>query len=491
MARFIVRTKLNINDIKEVEKYKALIPENNQYEELKKAIKDQGFLFPVIVNKNGELLDGYTRLKIARELGITEIPAEVYETNGREEELDIIASLNLKRRHLTKDELVLLIDKIHEMKKRLKKDNIDEQNLGRAPQILPTNTDKNRSTPATIFEHKNEQNGMTPHPILPVNTNKISTNEQNLVSPDQILIKDTNKISTKQESREIKEELKKLVPDVQINEKTIEKYLQVKKEVPWLVQYIGDEKKGKIGIQKAYDIYLLLKEKNLLDLDKRIPKPELSKLVTDKDGRKVLERDDLLQLILDHKMAVSQAINKIKTEDKLQRSNKKPKAKDEDLGETKDEGEKIKTDEREYSKSNDEYDFVGEWQKAVEKETEQQLTPQFNEKDEEVPPTRIEIYTPKADLVALYEAMPSIKKLVDEGKLTEKDTEKVYEIWRNMEAIYKQASLLWYNTIDILLKRVGLSEKEREEIFYEMVKPYFRLFSREEVFPKEVLEGKL
>jgi ParB-like chromosome segregation protein Spo0J len=420
MARFIVRTKLNINDIKEVEEYKALIPENNQYEELKRAIKDHGFLFPVIVNKNRELLDGYTRLKIARELGITEIPVEVYETSGREEELDIIASLNLKRRHLTKDELVLLIDKIREMKKRLKKDNIEEQNLGSPPQILQTNTDK---------------------------------------------------ISTRQESTEIKEELKRLVPDVQINEDTIRRYLQIKKEVPWLVQYIGDEKKGKIGIRKAYDIYLLLKEKNLLDLDKRIPKPELSKLVTDKDGRKVLERDDLLQLILDHKMAVSQAINKIKTEEKLQRSKKKSKAK-EGAGED--------------SESNEEHDLVGEWKKAEEEETEQKLTPQFNEKDEEAPPTRIEIYTPKADLDSLYKTMPSIKKLVDEGKLTEKDAEKVYKIWRNMEAIYKQASLLWYNTIDILLKRVGLSEKEREEIFYEMVKPYFRLFSREEVFPKEV-----
>jgi len=60
-----------------------------------------------------------------------------------------------------------------------------------------------------------------------------------------------------------------------------------------------------------------------------------------------------------------------------------------------------------------------------------------------------------------------------------------------MEAIFKQASLLWYNTVDILLKKAGLSEKEREEIFYEMVRPYFKLFSREEVFPKEVLEGKL
>ncbi len=86
--------------------------------------------------------------------------------------------------------------------------------MGRAPQILPTNTDKistrqekalktqttekfeeqknkikdeqNTSTGASIFEHKNEQNPMPPHRILPT---------------------DTDKISATQESREIKEEL--------------------------------------------------------------------------------------------------------------------------------------------------------------------------------------------------------------------------------------------------------------------------------------------
>jgi len=449
MARFVTITKVSTDNIKEVPEYKELIPENNSYEELKKSIQQLGFLDPITVNKNYEILDGYTRYRIAKELGIKEIPVEIYETSGREEELDIIASFNLKRRHLSRDEIITLIDKIAEKKKALKTqitEKFEEQ--------------KN--------EIKDEQNAMTPHRILPV---------------------DTDKISTKQESREIKEELKRLAPDVQINEDTIRQYLQVKKEAPWLIQYIGDEKKGKIGIRKAYDIYRLLKEKNLLDLDKRIPKPELSKLVTDKDGRKVLERDDLLQLILDHKMAVSQAINKLKTEEKLQRSKKKSITKDEDLAETKGEGEKTETINREDSESN-EYDFIGEWQKAKEEEEkEKQLTPQLNEKNEEEPPTRI--YMPKADLDALYRAVPLVKKLVNEGRLTEKDAEKIYEIWRNMEAIYKQASLLWYNTVDILLKRAGIPEKDREEIFYQMVSRYFRLFSREEVFPREVLEGKL
>jgi len=264
MARFISITKVSIDNIKEVPEYKELFPDNNSYEELKGSIQQFGFLVPITVNKNYEILDGYTRYRIAKELGIKEIPVEIYETSGKEEELDIIASFNLKRRHLTKDQIITIIDKIAEKKKALK-------------------------TQTTILQT------------------------------------DTDKISTTQESREIKEELKRLAPNVEINEKTIEKYLQVKKEVSWLIQYIGDEKKDKIGINKAYDIYRLLKRKNLLDLDKRIPKPELSKLITDKDGRKVLERDDLLVLILQHKMAVSQAINKLKIEKKVE-VKKKPTA---------------------------------------------------------------------------------------------------------------------------------------------------------------------
>jgi hypothetical protein len=430
MAKLIAITKVSIDKLKVVPEYKELIPENNSYEELKESIKQLGFLTPIAINQKNEILDGHTRFAIAQELGIKEIPVEIYETRDKEEELDIIASLNLKRRQLTKDEMITIIDKINEKKKVFKMSEVNH-----------------------------------------------NTNTMTLPKDD--------KTSVKQESREIKEELKRLIPDAQINEETIRKYLQVKKEVPWLTQYIGDEKKGKIGIKKAYEIYLLLKEKNLLDIDKRIPKSELSKIITDRYGRKILERDDLLQQILDHKLAVSQAINQIKVEEKQQRSKKKSKVK-EDLEE---EEEESKGEEGETSGS-EEPNLLEEWKKALEEETKRESTSELSEK-EETPPTRIEIHTPKVDLDSLYNIVPLVKKLVDEGKLTTNDVEKIYEIWRNMEAIYKQASLLWYNTIDKILERVGLSEKEREEVFYGMTKPYYRLFSKEEVFPKEILEGKL
>lgn len=67
MAKFITITKVNIDDIKEVPEYKELLPENNSYEEIKGSIQQFGFLVPITVNNNYEILDGYTRYKIAKE----------------------------------------------------------------------------------------------------------------------------------------------------------------------------------------------------------------------------------------------------------------------------------------------------------------------------------------------------------------------------------------------------------------------------------------
>ena len=442
MAKFITITKVNIDDIKEVPEYKELLPENNSYEEIKGSIQQFGFLVPITVNNNYEILDGYTRYKIAKELGIKEIPVEIYETSGREEELDMIASFNLKRRHLSKDEIVALIEKIAEKKKALK------------TQI----TEK-------FEEQKNE-----------------IKDEQNLVSGDQILVKDTDKISTKQESREIKEELKRLAPNVEINEKTIEKYLQVKKEVPWLVQYIGDEKKGKIGIRKAYDIYRLLKEKNLLDLDKRIPKSELSSLITDKYGKKVLESDDLLQQILDHKMAVSQAINKLKMEKKASKSKKKSNAEEiEELEEEEDEEEEFESEVEENENENDEYDFVGESQQAA-KEEEQAL--QQNVKNEvKIVEIGADSVIQQANIIRAKMFETSLSKI--KGKLSDKEIQRLMSVWENFtNAFVAVSNYFWFNAVPIL--RRYMTQEEIEELFYEFVKSNMKFYSWDEIHHGEI-----
>jgi len=370
MVKFVMRTELDVNELREVDEFKSLIPNNNQYEELKKSIKENGFLFPIIVNKNKEVIDGYTRLRVAKELGVPKIPVEVYETNGREEELEMILNLNIRRRQLTKDEIIMLIDKVREMKKKFRNNStnrqitvtddyiiIGDKKIPKLTNIFP-NADPNPEVGKRkyLFDFgkpgssnnstSDERNNNFTNPTERVSGSRgsisltrddkncirgdsisLSSGDQNCITPDTISTTSAETNSTtepapgsdiqktpsvRQESREIKEELKKIVPDIDINEQTIEKYLHIKNEAPWLVNYIGDEKKGKIGITKAYDIYRLLKKKNLLDLDKRLPENELSRLITDKYGRKVLERDDLLQKVINKEMTVDEAVNEIK-----------------------------------------------------------------------------------------------------------------------------------------------------------------------------------
>lgn len=300
MTKLVGVTTVSIDKLKEVPEYKELLPENNNYEALKQSIQQLGFIDRITVNTNFEILDGYTRYRIAKELQINQIPVEIYETSGKDEELDIIASLNLKRRHLTKDEIVDLIYKIAEKKKSLVK--------------------------------------------------KQNNNEQNATSTYRISGKESEENTIKSESREIKDELSKLAPDIKINEETIRQYLQIKNNAPWLIQYIGDESKGKIGITKAYRIYSMLNKKGLLDLNNRLPKSELDRLITSREYKKILERDDLLQQILDKKMSVSQAISIIKSERKSRRK--------------KEESEQIQEEEEEGDE--EEYPLLEEWEKASE-----------------------------------------------------------------------------------------------------------------------------
>lgn len=300
MTKLVGVTTVSIDKLKEVPEYKELLPENNNYEALKQSIQQLGFIDRITVNTNFEILDGYTRYRIAKELQINQIPVEIYETSGKDEELDIIASLNLKRRHLTKDEIVDLIYKIAEKKKSLSK--------------------------------------------------KQNNNEQNATSTYRISGKESEENTIKSESREIKDELSKLAPDIKINEETIRQYLQIKNNAPWLIQYIGDESKGKIGITKAYRIYSMLNKKGLLDLNNRLPKSELDQLITSREYKKILERDDLLQQILDKKLSVSQAISIIKSERKSRRK--------------KEESEQIQEEEEEGDE--EEYPLLEEWEKASE-----------------------------------------------------------------------------------------------------------------------------
>jgi len=150
---------------------------------------------------------------------------------------------------------------------------------------------------------------------------------------------------------------------------------------PWLLKYVTDQK-YKVPLVQAFKIYTRAKDLGILDKLKDLAPALRDPLITTREGRKIILNDeyrDLLEKIVSKQYTTERAISEVKQREALKRGGKvkkssKPRAKDEE----EDEGEEIETIDREDSES-EEYDLVGEWQRAnEEEEAKQQLTPQFN-----------------------------------------------------------------------------------------------------------------
>jgi len=435
MSKLKEYKEISIEEIKEVDEFRTFIPENNMYDKIKEDIAKNGIKVPLIVNQNYELINGYTRLKIAKELGIKKVPVAVYETTDRADEYDLLVSTNLTQRQLSKAQALALIEKAVEEKTKILKKNQNSENNPKETKV--------ERVPVQLSESQNK------------------------------------KIQSLTDLRNaVKEELKKY--NVKVDDRALDYYIRIKENAPWLTDYIL---KGKLGIYPAYSIYTKLQEMGLLEAVAKLPPYERNTLLT--DGRKIIldERKDLLEEIVNHRMAVSQAINKLKTEEKLQRSKKKPRVKDEDLDETEDEGEEVETDEGEEAES-DEYPFVEEWAQK-EEEAKQQLTPRFNTEvhspAEEI--TRINHEKWLQTVARLKEEMlsncPEIKQLYEEKKLDEEAILTMVEVWRNFQIAFKNLSINWHNVAEPLLSS-HLNRQQLEELFYKFVKGNMRLYPKEE-----------
>jgi ParB-like chromosome segregation protein Spo0J len=75
----------------------------DEYEALRESVRRYGVIQPVIVDEKGTVIDGYHRVKVCKELGIKH-PTRVMEGLSEEEKENLSVSLNIKRRHLTKDQ---------------------------------------------------------------------------------------------------------------------------------------------------------------------------------------------------------------------------------------------------------------------------------------------------------------------------------------------------------------------------------------------------
>jgi ParB-like chromosome segregation protein Spo0J len=290
-----------IEKLKEDDEFKSLVPPNNMREELASSIRKNGQLIPLDVDSDYIVLDGHTRATILKELKYDKVKVRKWNFRSKENRAlayILIMMLNLERRQLEKNEVLRLLREISEK----------IENVSKERQVNERNLTQESGTMPATLEQKMKR------------------------VKDEIGVKD-------------------------VTDDDIKRY-SIISTIPFLRQLVDE---GKISLRTAYELYTKAKDK--LQKINDLPKYEREQLLTTKEGRKILlERDDLLQQILDHKLAVSQAINQIKIEKKQERSKKKPKAK-----------EALEDEEEESIGGNDtgeseEIDLLSEWQKALEEE---------------------------------------------------------------------------------------------------------------------------
>jgi ParB-like chromosome segregation protein Spo0J len=85
----------------------------DEYEALRESIRKYGVIQPVITDEDGNIIDGYHRVKICQELGIA-YPTRIMEGLTEEEKENLAVSLNIKRRHLTKEQKKTLAIELRE-----------------------------------------------------------------------------------------------------------------------------------------------------------------------------------------------------------------------------------------------------------------------------------------------------------------------------------------------------------------------------------------
>jgi phage N-6-adenine-methyltransferase len=87
------------------EKYQVMPPlTDEEYEALKADIAERGVQVPVEYDEDGNILDGYHRVRACQELGITDWPKVVRRGLTEEQKIEHALALNLHRRHLTREQ---------------------------------------------------------------------------------------------------------------------------------------------------------------------------------------------------------------------------------------------------------------------------------------------------------------------------------------------------------------------------------------------------
>jgi len=92
--------------------------EHGDIEELKKSIEQVGLLNPITVNQSGRLLAGRRRFQSLIELGWTEIPVRILNSNGPVFDFKVALDENIKRKNLSDVEVAEALKEYQELKEQ-------------------------------------------------------------------------------------------------------------------------------------------------------------------------------------------------------------------------------------------------------------------------------------------------------------------------------------------------------------------------------------
>jgi 16S rRNA G966 N2-methylase RsmD len=283
---------LPITAIKEDQQYSSLLPtiDSEKYSQLKDDIMKNGIKFPLVINSNNILLDGYTRLKIAKELQLKELPCIIKSFNDRLEEELYILTINYYRRDLNaaqKYEILLkIMEKEQEISKRRSLMNL-KQFKGTMTETGSSMTDLRRcinviDTPHTEQDKQHNNNNN--------NSNIASDTEERLGSPSGKVRERLAKkyhVSTKTISKvkQIKEAIKNDIEIARLWQEALQKkrsidsvYRRLKeKEARANVKPIIEE--GKAKIEDLANVTILHGE--FQEVLKTIPSDSIDLIFTD------------------------------------------------------------------------------------------------------------------------------------------------------------------------------------------------------------------
>lgn len=91
--------------------YANLLPPltDEEYDTLKADIQENGILVPIILDEDGDVIDGQHRLQIASELNLTDIPFETKYGLSDDEKEDMAIGVNIHRRQLNREQRQTLV----------------------------------------------------------------------------------------------------------------------------------------------------------------------------------------------------------------------------------------------------------------------------------------------------------------------------------------------------------------------------------------------